>query len=70
MPDEVIFDKTNVPGLVRDRSRSLLLNTRNDEYETILAQRKKNKEFRELQTRVEKLERTVEMLQERLENVS
>lgn len=63
-----MFDKTNVPGLVRDRSRSLLLNTRNDEYETILAQRKKNKEFKEIQSRVEMLERTVEKLWERLEN--
>jgi len=70
VPDEVIFDKTNVPGLVRDRSRSLLLNTRNDEYETILAQRKKNKEFKELQIKVEMLEKTVKKLWERLENGS
>lgn len=70
MPDEVIFDKTNVPGLVRDRSRSLLLNTQSSEYETILAQRKKNKEFKELQIKVEMLEKTVKKLWERLENGS
>jgi len=70
VPDEVIFDKTNVPGLVRDRSRSLLLNTQSSEYETILAQRKKNKEFKELQIKVEMLEKTVKKLWERLENGS
>ena len=64
-----IYAKTSIPGLVRDISTQVIINTNDAEYSKILEQRKQHKQSQAVQHQIDSLKNEFIELKEMLKQV-
>jgi hypothetical protein len=64
-----IYAKTSIPGLVRDMSTQVIINTNDAEYNRILEQRKQHKQTQAVQHQIDSLKNEFIELKEMLKQV-
>jgi hypothetical protein len=64
-----IYAKTSIPGLVRDMSTQVIINTNDAEYSKILEQRKQHKQSQAVQHQIDSLKNEFIELKEMLKQV-
>lgn len=58
------YIRTEYPGYFRDRLTNCIINTNDDEYQRILALRKKSKEIQDLRSELSEIKKLVQQLVE------
>lgn len=63
------LQKTNAPGLLKDVSSGVVINTNNGEYDRILAERKKKREQDEIKNRVDSLSKRIDEISSHVNDI-
>ena len=64
-----MYEKTNIPGYMKDKKSGIVINTNNREYEQILELREKRKKELENEHKIEKIEHDIHELKNNLEEI-
>lgn len=64
-----MYEKTNIPGFMKDTKSGIVINTNDDEYVRVLAAREKRKKEENTISRVDQMSKEVDLIKNKLENI-